>query len=200
MDSLFHTPGVGYQYGRMYLLNAVTGAWADPDTSVSRIDVAGWNFEQLGGSYTARTGGTDPGNASGYTSTFDVAAGPNGNLYSLSYYGWTIEKWNYEGDLPIITSVEEIPGELPGDYGLSQNYPNPFNPATTIEFSVPEAGFVSVRIYDLLGREVKMLVNEEKAPGSYRVIFDATDLPSGTYFYTLRAGGLTQTRKMILMK
>jgi hypothetical protein len=157
------------------------------------------SFEQLG-SYTARTGGTDPGNASGYTSTFDVAADAAGNLYSLSFYGWTIEKWAYEGSLPVITSVEEIPGEVPAEYGLSQNYPNPFNPATTIEFSVPEAGFVSLRIYDLLGKEMKTLVNDERAPGSYRVTFEASDLPSGTYFYTLRAGSHTQTKKMILMK
>ena len=58
----------------------------------------------------------------------------------------------------------------------------------------------SVRIYDLLGQELKVLVNEEKAPGSYRVTFDASDLPSGSYFYTLRAGGFAQTKKMILMK
>jgi len=200
VDSLFHDPGIGYQYGRIYFLNPNTGDLVDPDLSVSRIDVANWNYIQLDSSYTARTEGTVPGNASGYTSTYDVAAGPNGEIYSLSFYGWTIEKWAYEGDLPVITSVEEIPGEMPAGYGLSQNYPNPFNPATTIEFSVPEAGLVSVRIYDLLGQEVKILVNEQKASGNYRVTFDATDLPSGTYFYTLRASGFTQTRKMILMK
>ena len=168
--------------------------------------MVGWPSEaehfstgSLTGGFSTRSGGTDPGNASGYTSTFDVAA-VGSNLYSLSYYGWTIEKWSYDGDLPVVTSVEEIPGELPAGYGLSQNYPNPFNPATTIEFSMAEAGFVSVRIYDLLGQEVKTLVNEQKAPGSYRVTFDATDLPSGTYFYTLRAGGFAQTKKMILMK
>jgi sugar lactone lactonase YvrE len=199
VDSLFHTPGIGYQYARIYLLNPNTGDLVDPDLSVSRIDVAAWNFEQLG-SFTNRVGGTVPGNASGYASTYDVAADAAGNLYSLSYYGWTVEKWAYEGSLPVVTSVEEIPGELPAEYGLSQNYPNPFNPATTIEFSVPEAGFVSLRIYDLLGKEMKTLVNDERAPGSYRVTFEASDLPSGTYFYTLRAGSHTQTKKMILMK
>jgi hypothetical protein len=200
VDSLFHSPGIGYQYCRMYLLDPGTGAWADPDTAVSRIDVAAWNFDKLNGSYTNRVGGTVPGNASGYGSTFDVAADAAGNLYSLSFYGWTIEKWAYDGDLPVVTGVEEIPGELPAEFGLSQNYPNPFNPATTIEFSVPEAGFVSVRIYDLLGQQVQTLVNEQKAPGSYRVTFDATNLPSGTYFYTLHAGSFMQTKKMILMK
>lgn len=86
------------------------------------------------------------------------------------------------------------------DYRLEQNYPNPFNPTTKIEFNIPESGFVSLKIYNILGNEIATLINEEKTAGGYRVDFDATKLPSGVYFYTLKAGSFSQTRKMLLLK
>jgi hypothetical protein len=85
-------------------------------------------------------------------------------------------------------------------YGLSQNYPNPFNPTTNFEFRVAEYGFVSIKVYDVLGREVKILVNEERPAGSYKVIFDAGDLSSGVYFYKMQAGSFTDTKKFILLR
>jgi len=85
-------------------------------------------------------------------------------------------------------------------YALSQNYPNPFNPATEIRFEVPQAGDVRLAVYDLLGREVAVLVNEKKLPGSYDVRFDATGLSSGVYLYRLKAGNFVQTRRMIVLK
>jgi len=81
-----------------------------------------------------------------------------------------------------------------------KNYPNPFNPSTTIEFTIPQKEFVSIIIYDILGNEVATLVDEEKAPGSYEVSFNAADMVSGVYIYSLRANNFVQTRKMILMK
>jgi hypothetical protein len=96
---------------------------------------------------------------------------------------------------------------------LLQNYPNPFNPATKIEFKISVAGPVHLKIYDILGREVSTLINEEMQPGSYAVDFDASNLASGIYFYTLTAGdpslsshrgqagqSFTSTKKMILLK
>ncbi|MCW8809839.1 MAG: choice-of-anchor D domain-containing protein [Ignavibacteriaceae bacterium] len=94
----------------------------------------------------------------------------------------------------------EITKEMPTDYSLSQNYPNPFNPSTKIEFVIPKAGFVSLKIYDLLGREVKTLLNEEMQPGNYSIDFNASSLSSGIYFYTLNAGEFISTKKMILLK
>ncbi len=123
-----------------------------------------------------------------------------GYLYSQSYYGWTVEKWAYNGELPVITSVEQIGLTVPETFSLAQNYPNPFNPSTTIEFSLPNAAHVSLRVYDMLGREVAVLVNEERTAGSYRVTFDARSLPSGTYLYSLRAGASQEIRKMVLVK
>ena len=85
-------------------------------------------------------------------------------------------------------------------YKLEQNYPNPFNPSTVIEFSIPKATFVKLKIYDALGREITTLVNENLSNGNYKVNFDATNLSSGIYFYRLDAGKFSQNRKMLLLK
>ena len=100
----------------------------------------------------------------------------------------------------IITGVEEIKNNMPTSYSLSQNYPNPFNPSTTINFSVPKSSIVTIKIYDILGSEVKTLVSEEKAAGNYNVQFDDSGLPSGVYFYRMQAGSFAETKKLILMK
>jgi hypothetical protein len=89
---------------------------------------------------------------------------------------------------------------IPTKFILYQNYPNPFNPSTTIEFDIPEKTDVKLIVYDILGREVETLIDKELEPGKYKVNFEAKDLPSGVYFYTLRAPKLTKTNKMILIK
>ncbi|MBX2975138.1 MAG: T9SS type A sorting domain-containing protein [Ignavibacteriaceae bacterium] len=95
----------------------------------------------------------------------------------------------------------EIEGDnLPLQYSLSQNYPNPFNPITTMTFQIEENGFTSLKIYDLLGKEVTTLVNEEKQAGKYEVKFDASSFSSGIYYYRLQSGGYFETKKMILLK
>jgi hypothetical protein len=85
-------------------------------------------------------------------------------------------------------------------YVLNQNYPNPFNNFTVIYYSIPEEGFVILKVYNLLGKELAVLLNEEKQTGNYEVSFDATGLPSGIYFYRLQAGNYIETKKMVLMK
>jgi hypothetical protein len=94
-------------------------------------------------------------------------------------------------------AVEEV---SPETFELSQNYPNPFNPATTIRFAIPQDGFVSLKVYDVLGNEIENLVSENKIAGTYEVQFNAVNLPSGFYVYRLIAGSFTETRKMILLK
>src|SRR5690606_37067522 len=86
------------------------------------------------------------------------------------------------------------------DFLLEQNYPNPFNPATIINYSIPENSFVTLKVYDILGKLVGELVNESKEAGNYNVSFDASQLSSGLYFYTLKANGYSLTMKMILTK
>ncbi|MCW8812430.1 MAG: T9SS type A sorting domain-containing protein, partial [Chlorobium sp.] len=96
----------------------------------------------------------------------------------------------------------------PVDYLLEQNYPNPFNPSTKIKYTVPiviasvakQSQLINLKVYDILGREVAVLVNEQKPAGTYEVEFDGKGLPSGIYFYQLRAGNFVETKKMVLMK
>jgi hypothetical protein len=92
------------------------------------------------------------------------------------------------------------PGQIPPDYSLEQNFPNPFNPATSIRYLLPDPSFVLLKVFDLLGREVAVLVNEDQPAGSHQVEFRAEHLPSGIYFFTLQANGYTKVRKMVLMK
>jgi hypothetical protein len=98
------------------------------------------------------------------------------------------------------TRVEEPAASVPVGFALEQNYPNPFNPSTFIRFQVPEDGWVTLSVYDVLGRDIAVLVNEPKSPGSYAVEFDATGLASGLYVYRLAAGSFTLARKMMLVK
>ncbi|MFA5805875.1 MAG: T9SS type A sorting domain-containing protein [Melioribacteraceae bacterium] len=99
-----------------------------------------------------------------------------------------------------LVGVEKNQLDIPTKFDLSQNYPNPFNPTTTIKYDIPKSGFVTISVYDILGREIKVLVNEQKSPGHYQIIFDAKNLASGIYFYTIRTAGFTQIKKMILVK
>ena len=98
------------------------------------------------------------------------------------------------------SGVEQIGNSAPAGYALLQNYPNPFNPRTEIVFETPLRGFVSLRIFDAVGREISTLVNRDLPAGNHRVTFDARALSSGVYFYTLKAGSFQQSRKMLVVK
>jgi len=100
----------------------------------------------------------------------------------------------------VTVDVEDVKTELPTDFNLYQNYPNPFNPSTKIKFVIPKSSFVNLKVYNVLGKEAATLVNEERPAGTYEVEFNGTGLPSGVYFYRLRAGDFVQTKKMMLMK
>ena len=100
--------------------------------------------------------------------------------------------------LPVTTNLK--PPQVVMNYTLNNNYPNPFNPSTIITYSIPSTSNVVLKVYDLLGREVEVLVNKIQSPGHYEAHFEARDIPSGTYFYTLKAGDFSQTRKMLIVK
>jgi len=99
-----------------------------------------------------------------------------------------------------VTATGGLASDLPKEYALRQNYPNPFNPSTTISFDIPRQSHVKLVIYDVLGRQVRTLVDEEKVPGRYTVNFDASNLPSGVYLCRIAAGDFTQVRKMLVVK
>ena len=100
----------------------------------------------------------------------------------------------------MVTEVEENQTKIPNSFALEQNYPNPFNPSTNITFSVGTYSYTSLQVYDLLGREVATLVNEKKPAGTYTMRWNASGFPSGVYFYRLRIGSLTETKKLVLLR
>ncbi|MDA0986414.1 MAG: T9SS type A sorting domain-containing protein [Bacteroidetes bacterium] len=186
-----------YKYGRIYMLSAKTGDVLDT------IDQAYWNYFWTGG-YNKRTNGTSPGNVSGYTSTYDVDVDEKGNIYSQSYYGWTVEKWKYDGTLPTITKIEKVENTIPIGFELEQNYPNPFNPSTTINFSIMEDGQTKLIIYNSLGEFVQEVINDFLTKGSYKISFNSNikgkQISSGIYFYKLTSNKKSITKKMVLLK
>ena len=99
-----------------------------------------------------------------------------------------------------VTGIASTNNAIPKDYILYQSYPNPFNPATTIEYSIPNTNLVTITVYDILGRKVKDLINEVQSPGEHRVVFNASNLASGIYFYRIHAANFFQTKKMVLLK
>lgn len=108
-----------------------------------------------------------------------------------------MEIWSIDG----ITAVEPVPAPLPTDFSLSQNYPNPFNPTTTIQFSLPQAENITLKVFDLLGQEVETLVDEYLPAGTYETTFSGINLPSGIYIYEIKAGKFfIEKKKMVLLK
>ena len=100
----------------------------------------------------------------------------------------------------LVTGITSENNQLPTGYNLAQNYPNPFNPSTKINFSIPKSSFVTLKIYDVLGKEVANLVNEQLSAGTYNYNFDASRLTSGIYFYRIQSNDFVETKKMILIK
>ena len=143
-----------------------------------------------------------PGATAGPTDDVNITV--NSHLFSgvldlnfeIMSDGWTYWKDTVS---QVVTGVDDIK-QAPLSYDLSQNYPNPFNPSTTIKYSVPRAAFVSLKVYDVLGREVAHLVNVEKSAGNYEVEWNAENFASGIYLYKIQTGNFTQTKKMILMR
>ncbi len=128
--------------------------------------------------------------ANTYTVTVTGAENGGPRTHTRSY---TIQVGSFTG-------LHNNNGEIPKVYSLYQNYPNPFNPSTQIEYALPKQSLVSIKIFDILGREVSNLVNEVKPAGSYQVTFNASNLPSGIYYYKINAGEFSDVKKMILIK
>ena len=118
---------------------------------------------------------------------------------SLRYSKWNAGSTFYPFTWTNYTSVENE-GSIPSDYNLFQNYPNPFNPTTKISYEIPEISFVTIKVYDVLGKEIITLINEEKTNGKYEIEFNGNGLASGIYYYRITSGTFSQTKKMIYLK
>jgi Kelch motif/Secretion system C-terminal sorting domain len=128
----------------------------------------------------------------------------NNKVYIVGGSKGPAANWNYytnvyEGTISIPTHIKTS-NTQPLEFNVAQNYPNPFNPTTTINFSIPEIQFVTLKVYDLLGKEIITLISGEKSPGNYEVDFNGSNLKSGTYFYRLQCGEHFETKKLVLLK
>ena len=143
--------------------------------------------------------GTSPFKVGGYSSS----SGLKGMLDEFRLYNKALTDaevaaaWNHRF---IISGIKPVLNIVPEEYNLSQNYPNPFNPTTKINYTIPKTGLVTLKVYDILGKEIATLVNEVKNTGSYIVEFNGSNLPSGTYFYRLEAGDYVNVKKMLFIK
>ncbi len=172
-----------------------------PDLKCQFIDANnGWAKSDVGPIYKTTNGGLN------WHSQVDLGIGYS-NIECMQFInsqtGWMV---GYDGLIIKTTSggevvsLNNISSTLPKEFSVLQNYPNPFNPSTVIRFQIASNNFVKLVIYDVLGREVAKLVNQQMQPGSYSVDWDASNYSSGVYFYKLEAGDYTQTRKMVLIK
>ena len=121
-------------------------------------------------------------------------------IYNRALTTVEVQTLYHEGGWIATTSVASRHTTVANGYELSQNYPNPFNPTTTISYDLPKMTQVTLKIFDMLGREVATLINEQKQPGSYQVAFDGSRLASGVYFYRMEAGSFVQTKKLVVLK
>jgi len=143
--------------------------------------------------------------------TWRWTAGANGSpvpkrLAGNNFFGasssneFYVDNYYYNPDTSWVTGVTQNGNNVPSEYALSQNYPNPFNPSTKINFAIPTTGLVTMKVYDVLGKEVATLINEVKNPGNYIVEFDGSNLSSGAYFYKLQVGDFSSVKRMVLVK
>ncbi|MFI5212281.1 MAG: T9SS type A sorting domain-containing protein, partial [Ignavibacteria bacterium] len=154
--------------------------------------------------FTANAGATWSDQVSGTISILNEVFMVNSTTGYIVGQNGTILKTTNGG----ITAVHQTGTNIPEKYSLSQNYPNPFNPTTQIKFDIPKSSFINLAIYDAVGKEISVLVDENLQAGSYSVDWNASSYPSGVYFYRITAGdastslstGYIQTKKMVLVK
>ncbi|MBS1516369.1 MAG: T9SS type A sorting domain-containing protein [Bacteroidetes bacterium] len=212
------------QGGKIYFINPTTGYYSvyshfasSTKKGIYKTTNGGTNWNKITDFYSNNFIFTDENTAfssNGYASSDGginwisqfTPYSPNAIQFINNYTGFivgnegVIYKTTNAGGLNV--GVSQISSEVPDKFALRQNYPNPFNPSTVIRYQLLVAGFTTLKVFDLLGKEVAVLVNEKQNAGSYAVDFNSAEynLPSGIYFYTLNAGEFKETRKMVLIK
>ena len=119
---------------------------------------------------------------------------------SIGKYSYRLKQIDNDGQFEYSKTIEVDLNSIPTEFLLEQNYPNPFNPTTNISYALPCSGLVQIKVFNLLGKEIATLINEEKKAGTYKINWNAANLPSGVYLYRIQAGSFIQTKKMILLK
>jgi hypothetical protein len=138
-----------------------------------------------------------------YAEHFSGGYDIHGNCISEEYQYWDGTEWvnNYRNAYTWVFFVSGVESEgVVKEFSLENNYPNPFNPSTTIKFQIPEISFISLKVYDILGNEVAVLMNEEKQMGEYSIEFNPIDLPTGVYLFQLKSNSFIETKKMMMLK
>ncbi len=137
-----------------------------------------------------------------YDQLFDIPAVsyPIENEIKFTSPARSVQMIMIEGGSNYISAIDETSSEMIHSYHLSQNYPNPFNPSTLISYQLPASTLVVLKVFDVIGREIETLVNEHQNAGNHSVKFDASNLPSGVYFYRIETGKYRDTRKLLLLK
>ncbi|MCU0372587.1 MAG: T9SS type A sorting domain-containing protein [Ignavibacteria bacterium] len=198
------------------LTGFVSSGWTTAFTGTYSVPATGWQYIDMTSPYFVYNGTSnllveicyDNSSYTSYSPVYATAnTGKTWGLYNDSGPGCTFGPGSAQANRPntcftmtAATGTGNNTLELPKTYSLAQNYPNPFNPVTKINFALPKQGFVSLKVYDVLGREVSTLVNEVKVAGTYSVDFDASMLSSGVYFYRLESGNFSDIKRMILVK
>ncbi|MFA5870797.1 MAG: fibronectin type III domain-containing protein [Candidatus Paceibacterota bacterium] len=187
--------------GLVYPLNDATGLPVDPLLQWNAVSVPGVKYELVLGTSSNLLNPLYEIKVN--LLQFRVA----GLSYSTTYYwkaravfGTSVGPWSSVSNFMTIGVTDVSDNSIPTEFKLAQNYPNPFNPTTTITYQLPQSGNVVLKVFDILGNEIKTLVNEQKEIGSYTVEFDASSLASGLYIYQLRVNDYSSIKKMILMK
>lgn len=177
--------------GNIYITGSSAGSGSDQDYATVKYDPSG--VQQ----WALRYNGT--GNS--YDESRLLAIDTMGNVYVAG----TSRSSNTARDYVTIKysqtiGIQNISAEIPGGFSLSQNYPNPFNPVTNIVFSLPKSGLTKLKVFDITGKEIAVLVNQNLSAGTYNVDFDASHLSSGTYFYMMEANEFREVKKMVVVK
>jgi len=149
------------------------------------------NFGDIGAGQTATS-----------TGNFGVTISNLPLIHTFTFYIEILSNYNpyWSDTTDVIAGISGTDENIPAEFSLRQNYPNPFNPSTTIEFSLPKTEFVSLKVFEVNGKQVADLVSSSINAGTYRYDWNAEHLSSGIYYYTLQAGDFKQTRKLVLLK
>ena len=172
--------------------NNITLSW----TTSAEINNSGFDIERktINGQWT-KIGYVKGNGTTNETSNYNFTE----KLTTGKYY-YRLKQIDYNGNFEYFELTEEVNIGAPYNYELSQNFPNPFNPYTKINYSIPDAEHIFLKVSDITGKEVSVLVNQIQSAGYYTVSFDASGLPGGVYFYSLTYGGFTNTKRMVLIK